>query len=136
MKLLIDANILLDVLAKREGHFKDSLLIWKLCEAGYTSGTVSALSVADIVYVLRKTLNAEKTEELVKKLRMIFEFADLSGQELVSAASLRWSDYEDAVQYVTAKRIGADCIISRNVRDFTGSGIPAFTPEEFLDRYW
>ena len=136
MKLLIDANILLDVLAKREGHFKDSLLIWKLCEAGYTSGTVSALSVADIVYVLRKTLNAEKTEELVKKLRMIFEFADLSGQELVSAASLRWSDCEDAVQYVTAKRIGADFIISRNVRDFTGSGIPAFTPEEFLDRYW
>lgn len=136
MKLLIDADILLDVLAKREGHYRDSLFIWKLCEAGCTSGYVSALSIADIVYVLRKKLDAARTDELIKKLRLIFMFADLSGQDITAAAALRWDDYEDAVQYVAAKRIHADYIITRNVCDFLGSSIPAFTPEEFIDRYW
>lgn len=32
MKLLIDANILLDVPQKRELHYQEAAVIWKLCE--------------------------------------------------------------------------------------------------------
>ncbi len=32
---------------------------------------------------------------------------------------LVWDDFEDAVQSVTAVRVHADYIITRNVRDFT-----------------
>lgn len=47
---------------------------------------------------------------------------------------MNWKDFEDAVQYVTAERIHADYIITRNVRDFSQGRIMAFTPSELLAR--
>ena len=55
---------------------------------------------------------------------------------LEKAADYRWPDFEDAVQSATAERLRADCIITRNVRDFSGSRIAAFTPSEYLARYY
>ena len=68
MKLLIDANILLDVLQAREPHVKDSSLIWKLCETGEAEGYVSALTFANLVYVMRKELNPEGIHDVLNKL--------------------------------------------------------------------
>ena len=58
-----------------------------------------------------------------------FRPADVS-----KAAALHWADFEDAVQSVTAERIHANYIITRNVRDFTKSSVMAFTPAELLAR--
>ena len=134
MKLLIDANILLDVLQKREPHYRDSALIWKLCEAEQAEGYVSALSFADLVYVMRKELNAEMVLDVQKKMDLIFRFADLTAADITRAVEMQWDDFEDAVQAATAERIHADHIITRNVRDFRQSRIVAFTPAEYLAR--
>lgn len=45
-----------------------------------------------------------------------------------------WDDFEDAVQSVTAERVHADYIITRNVRDFAKSKVAAFTPSELIAR--
>ena len=66
MRLLIDGNILLDVLQKREPHFEASAMIWKLCETEQAEGFVSALTFANIVYVMRKELTPETIEEVLK----------------------------------------------------------------------
>ena len=134
MKLLIDANILLDVLQKREPHYRDSALIWKLCETEQAEGYVSALSFADLVYVMRKELDAEKVLDVQQKLALIFRFADLTAADITRAVEMQWDDFEDAVQAAAAERIHADHIITRNVRDFKQSRIVAFTPAEFLAR--
>ena len=62
MVLLIDANILLDVLLDRKEFVKESALIWKLCETRQMKGYVSALTFANIMYIMRKELTPEKTE--------------------------------------------------------------------------
>ncbi|MBP5384463.1 MAG: PIN domain-containing protein [Lachnospiraceae bacterium] len=134
MKLLIDGNILLDVLQKREPHYEDSAKIWKMCETERAEGYVSALTFANLVYVMRKELSPEKTEEVIKKLSLIFSLADLTASDINSAAELKWDDFEDAVQAVTARRIHADHIITRNVKDFKKSEVLAFAPAEFLAR--
>ena len=41
-------------------------------------------------------------------------------------------DFEDATQMVTAKRIGADCIITRNVKDYGETDMSVSTPEDFV----
>ena len=64
MRLLIDANILLDVLQNRQPHVKDSVKVWKLCETSQDIGYVTALSFANLVYVMRKELDAEKIEDV------------------------------------------------------------------------
>ena len=72
MKLLIDANILLDVLQNRAGFVEDSSLVWKLCETGQAEGIVSALTFANLVYVMRKELAPEEIEEVCKQLIIDF----------------------------------------------------------------
>lgn len=134
MKLLIDANILLDVLQKREPHFHNSSLIWKLCETDSVEGYVSSLTFANLIYVMRKELDPNKIENVLQQLKLIFQFTDLSVTDITKAANLKWDDFEDAIQSAIAERIHADYIITRNVRDFNKSRITAFTPEEYLSR--
>lgn len=134
MKLLIDGNIILDVLQKREPHYEDSSKIWKMCETDMAVGCVSALTFANLVYVMRKELDAEKINEVLKKLSLIFTLEDLNASDISTAAEMQWADFEDAIQAATAKRIHADHIITRNVKDFKKSEVIAFTPAEFLAR--
>ena len=134
MVLLIDANIILDVLLNRPDYVKDSAMIWKLCETEQMKGYVSTLTFANLVYIMRKQLDPEKIEDVFHKLNLIFEFTDFSVSDLTHAADLNWKDFEDAVQSVTAERIHADYIITRNVRDFSKSRVMAFTPPELLAR--
>ena len=134
MRLLIDANILLDVLQKREPHYRDSVLIWKLCETEQTEGYVSTLSFADLVYVMRRELDPQAVEDVLHKLALVFHFADLTAADITRAAEMNWDDFEDAVQAATAERIHAEAIITRNVRDFKQSKVVAFTPAEFRAR--
>ncbi len=134
MRWLIDTNIILDVLLKREPHFRDSEVIWKLCETGQAEGYVSALSFANLVCIMRKELSPSQIQDVLERLKLIFHFADLPASALSQAAALQWFDFEDAMQSVIAKQIKADCIVTRNIRDFQNSRIPAFTPSELLER--
>ena len=134
MRLLIDGNIVLDVLQKREPHYENSAKVWKLCETEQAEGYVSALTFADLVYVMRKELDPEKIEDVLKTLSLIFRFTELGVSDMTNAAGKKWDDYEDAVQASTAERLHVDYIITRNVRDYRESKIIAFTPTEFLAR--
>ena len=133
MKALIDGNILLDVLQNRSPYVEASAQIWKLCETDQIEGFVSALTFADLVYIMRKELTPDSIHEVLKKLAIIFRFTDLSVSDMTEAAAMQWKDYEDAIQSATAKRIHADWIITRNTRDFLKSAVPALTPAEFLE---
>ena len=134
MKALIDGNIILDVLQRREPHIEASSKIWKLCETDQVEGFIFALTFADLVYVMRKELTPDRIQEVLKKMALIFRFTDLSVAGLTEAAEMKWNDYEDAVQSATAKHVHADCIITRNIRDYLQSTVPAYTPAEFLQR--
>ncbi len=134
MKLLIDANILLDVLQNREPFVKDSSVIWKLCETEKAKGYVSVLTFANLVYIMRKEMSSKKIGETLHTLSLIFEFVDFNASDLSRAAELNWDDFEDAVQSITAERVHADYIITRNVKDFAKSKVIAFTPSELIAR--
>lgn len=134
MILLIDANILLDVLMNRQDFVKDSSMIWKLCETNQAKGYISALTIANLMYIMRKQLDPETIEKLLVQLKFIFDFTDFGVSDLQRAAEMKWTDFEDAVQSATAERLHADFIITRKVKDFRSSKIMALTPTEFLAR--
>lgn len=134
MRLLIDANIVLDVLQKREPYWKDSSVIWKLCETEQAEGYVSTLTFANLMYVMRRELDPAQIRDVLDKLRLIFRFADFTAADMEKAAEMGWDDFEDAIQAATAERIMADSIITRNVRDFRNSRVIAFTPSEYIAR--
>lgn len=134
MKLLIDANILLDVLQNRSPYVTASSVIWKLCETEKATGYISALTFANLVYIMRKEMDPQNIKDTLQAMALIFKFTDLNALDLHRAAELCWDDFEDAVQSITAERIHADYIITRNVKDFTKSKVVAFTPDELIAR--
>ena len=134
MRLLIDANIVLDVLQKREPYWKDSSVIWKLCETEQAEGYISTLTFANLMYVMRRELDPAQIRDVLDKLRLIFRFADFTAADMEKAAEMGWDDFEDAIQTATAERIMADSIITRTVRDFRNSKVIAFTPSEYIAR--
>ena len=67
MKILIDTNVILDVLCNRPEFISDSLKVFKYCEANQITGFISALSIPNIVYIMRKELDNEKIKEILKE---------------------------------------------------------------------
>ena len=134
MKVLIDTNVILDVLCNRKDFLDDSLKIFKLCEVKKISGYISALTIPNIVYIMRKELNSEKVKEVIENLTLIFEIVDLKSEDLKRASIIDFKDYEDAIQSVQASRIKANYIITRNVKDYNNSKVTAIKPSELLER--
>lgn len=134
MKVLIDTNIILDVLCKREGFYEDSAKIMRFCEVNKITGVISALTIPNIVYLLRKELDRKKTKEVIDNLQLVFTVADLKADDIKKAISLDFKDFEDALQSVCASRIKADYIVTRNIRDFTNSKVTAVKPSELIER--
>ena len=134
MTIFVDTNVLLDFLLGRDEFFPEAHTIFALCEKNYVQGYISALSIPNIVYIMRKGLTQEKVFEVVSTLQRIFGIADLKASDINRAKMLCFSDFEDALQAASAKRVNADFIITRNLKDFAGSKVTALTPKELLAR--
>ena len=134
MKILIDTNVILDVLCNRQDFIEDSLKVFKYCEAQQITGYISALSIPNIVYIMRKELDNEKIKEILNTLTSIFTVVDLRENDLLKAAALDFTDYEDSLQSVCAARVKVNYIVTRNIKDFKNSKISAIKPSELFDR--
>ncbi len=132
MNVFLDTNILLDVLLDREPFVTDSQQVWHLAERGKIRGLVSAISFPNIYYVLRKLGGASRAMRTMNMLRNVFGPVSCDEQILHQAIDADFKDFEDAIQYFSAIRADAACIVSRNPKHFSSSDIPVLTPAEFL----
>ena len=134
MNILIDTNVILDVLCNRADFVEDALKVFRLCEAEQITGYISALSVPNIVYIMRKELDNTRIKEILNILTSIFTVVELRESDLIQAADMEFSDYEDALQAVCASRAKTSYIVTRNIKDFRNSPVPAIKPSELFDR--
>ncbi|MDR3263391.1 MAG: PIN domain-containing protein [Clostridiales bacterium] len=132
MNIFVDTNVLIDVIAKRSGFFEASAQILRQCEAEIHKGNISALSIANIMYICKKYVSKEILSSAVQSLAKIFEIIDLTQKDISGALSLDIADFEDALQFLAAKRAKADYIITRDIAHFKNSKIIPLTPENFL----
>lgn len=136
MKVFIDTNVIIDFYAQRENFFRPAAIIVDLAMHKNIELCASSLSFVNAFYVLHKTY---KVEELYEKLS---EFSDLCTITSVGDFDIRYSlknrslDFEDTVQYISAKSILPDVIVTRNIRHFKGLDILTKSPAEFLDDYF
>ena len=130
--VLVDTNVLLDVLAKREPFFADAAEIWTLCEDGGLRGHVSVISFNNIFYIVRKLSGKKEAQAMLEMLRGVFAPVALDAQLLHQAIGAKFADFEDAVQYHSALRVGAACLVTRNVSHFPRSSLLVLSPGEFL----
>lgn len=133
MKIMCDTNVIIDVLLEREPFIEDSYKVLKLCEEHKIDGFVSASSVTDIYYLVRKyTHNTDLAYKAIGKLLEIAKVCSVTNNDILIAFQAKAKDFEDCLVATCAKSIHCDSIVTRNKGDFEGFGIPVFTPAEIL----
>jgi len=133
MNVLIDTNVILDQLVKRDPFYESAERIRLLSEKGFINSYISASAVTDIYYVARKELNNKNTVlKLLTDLLKTTNIAAVTETGIHEALDLKWDDFEDAVQYVAGRSVSADYIITRNAGDYANSQIKVVSPDEFL----
>ena len=133
MKVLLDTNILIDYISEREPFTEDARSIIRMCMEKDLYGCISAHTVTNTFYILRKELSVSQRKQFLLDMCRFLAVAGLDKELLVSALENEsFTDVEDCLQAECAKEFGADYIVTRNVKDFTGSSIPAVTPGEFI----
>jgi len=132
LKLFLDTNVIIDVIARREPFFEDSCEVLSLCETGKADGFASAITFCTISYVLRKYATGDTLKRHLRALRDTLPPVDLTAALLDKAIASTIADFEDAVQYYSAVYTEADYIITRNAKDFPQDSIPVLSPSAFL----
>ena len=129
MRITLDTNIILDILEKREPFFADSYLVLLNALENGDLCMMPVSATTDIAYILRKT--ADIKGKLLDFSYMV-KLTDVTAEDFNEAVRADMPDFEDSLLAANAKRNKADCIITRNAKDFTKSSVRAITPVEFL----
>ena len=79
----------------------------------------------------------KKSPETIKTLIDDFvktcSITPVDSQTIDESIASEFNDFEDAMQYYSALREGADLIITRNKDDYMAAKIPVYEPQEYLD---
>ena len=133
MRLMIDTNIFLDVLLQREPFFESSKSVLRLCEDRKVQGFLSASSVTDIFYIVKKGL--QSTDAAYKALGSVLDIVKVltvTNEDVLNAYMFKASDFEDCLLATCAKSNKCAAIVTRNKKDFLDFGITLLSPEELL----
>jgi predicted nucleic acid-binding protein len=130
--ILVDLNVLLDVLQKREPHYQTSAALLDHVLKHGTEAWIPAHAVTTIHYLVTRFAKRPEANQAIDWLLDRFRIAPVSSVELRRARTLAIDDYEDAVVAAAAEKNDCKAIITRNISDFVQSPIPAMTPQEYL----
>ena len=131
--VLIDTDVLLDLLLDLENFGDQAAAILSLCEQGKLKGYLTPVIFANLFYFLEKSGSKElaivKSEALLRFLDAI----PISKKAILNALISKIGDKEEALQSFAALEYGnIFALITRNVKDYKQSALPAFSPLQFL----
>lgn len=132
-RVLVDTNIVIDLLAKREDFYDEAAELFSLSDKKELKLVISSLTFANTNYVLSKQKSAKEAREILRKFKVLVEIINLDDKIIELALSNdEFSDFEDGLQYYSALENSVNLILTRNKRDFKNSKIPVLTAKEYL----
>lgn len=135
MKILIDTNVLIDYILKREPYTESAEKILFLCKNRKIDGCIGAHSVMNMFYILRKEMTVNEIRLFIVSLSKVTDIIGVDKPKIFRAiVNENFKDFEDCVQMECAKEFCADYIVTRNIKDFQNSVIKPILPDEFLMR--
>jgi predicted nucleic acid-binding protein len=137
MKVIIDNNVILDVFQNRDPFVQFSSKVLRLVETKQIKGYITANSITDIYYVLKRSVkDKQKLYTIIDILLQLVEIIDVTSKDIRKALHPEVIDFEDELISVCAERINIHYIVTRNTKDFTNPLVPAITPEDFLTKFY
>jgi len=137
MRVLIDTCIIVDLLQERQPFYGDAKEIFLGAAKDQFEGYISASSVTDIHYLLHKYIHSEEeSRNILSKMLELFSILPTLGTDCQNALISDVKDYEDAVMIETAKRENIDCIVTRDLGDYSRSDVKVYSPKAFLKQLY
>lgn len=133
MKLLIDTNVILDMVFERKGFDTVINLFQKIVDSK-SIAFITASSVTDLFYIIRKeTHDVDKTYYIMKNIFKLVYILSVTDEDILCAFQKKWRDFEDCVQYTTAKNNRIDYFVTSNRKDFTDTSLPVLSSTKCIE---
>ncbi|MDB9310247.1 PIN domain-containing protein [Aphanizomenon sp. CS-733/32] len=132
MKVLLDTNIIIDIALERQPYFTNSETVLAFVEQGQIEGYISASTISDLYYIIRKQKGRNLTIEFLQEILTFCQIATVNQAVISMAFTTNFKDFEDAIQYSTAVVNQLDGIITRNPQDFPVVTPRIITPEQLI----
>ena len=133
MKVLLDTNIVLDYILERSQFIENARKMMQLSYDEKIIAYVSASSVTDIYYIVRKLKSKNEALDFLIELLSFVNVAGVDKTVIIRAIKSNFSDFEDAVQNFTAVNSGIDIFVTRNTKDYKNSQLKILNPIQFIE---
>lgn len=131
-KIFLDTNVVLDFLQNRHPFVAAANEIFKRSLINQTELFISALSICNVAYIIRKTVSPN-IKQILTELESLVKVLPIDSNIINLALASPFKDFEDAVQYYCAFQMKSiSTIITRNESDFIHSKIRVLSPEKYL----
>ena len=130
--ILLDNDVLIDIALDRHPHSEPASELLDIIESGAETACIAWHSVSNLYYLVSPTRGRMSTRDFIVELTQFVGVAMTDTEGIRYAAGLPMADFEDAMQVAAAYACGARYIVTRNIRDYQHSPIPAVDPQNAL----
>lgn len=132
-KVFLDTNIIVDLIADRKPFSKYAIEIFQKVEGKQIQLFTSSHSIATTHYLLKKYLEEKELRDVLYNLLDYLTVIAVDVDILKKGLRSNHRDFEVSIQILCASSVKTiDCIVTRNIKDFKGSEINVFTPDELI----
>ncbi len=132
--ILLDTDVLIDVALDRHPHSEPAFELLELIERGVENASIAWHTISNLYYIVRPNLGDVTTRQFIRELTDFVYVAETDTESIRFANRLPMDDFEDAMQVAAAQACNAQFIVTRNIRDYEQSPIPAMTPQRSLEQ--
>jgi predicted nucleic acid-binding protein len=135
--IFLDTNIIVDLIANRPPFSKYAIDLFSLAEDNKIKLYTSSHSLATTHYLLKKYIEEKELRVILYNLLEFITIIPVDLDVLRKSLHSNHKDFEDAVQIYCASSVnGMEFIVTRNIKDFKNSEIPALLPNEIIAKLW
>ena len=133
MNLLIDTNVILNMVFKRNG-FEDAVKLFRKIKETNNNAFITASTVTDLFYIIRKEIHdTNRTYVVMENIFKLVRILAVTEEDILLAFETKWKDFEDCVQFTIAKNNQMDYIITTNCKDYEGSSVVVLLPKDCIE---
>lgn len=133
MRIYLDTCVIIDYLANRVPFSEDAEKILTLVANNKIYAYISASSITDIHYILKKHFQDEQiTRKYMIKVLSLIEILDTLSYNIKTVFDSPINDFEDALIEEISYQNKLSYIVTRNTKDFKNSRLKVVTPKKLL----
>jgi len=132
-KIFVDTDIVYDMLASREPHYQAAAKLFTFSDEGKIKIFISALTIANIHYLISKQLSSTEAKQILRKFRLLVHIVPVNEKIIDLALNSDFGDFEDAIQYYCALENDIEIILTRNLKDYKKAQISVMTAQNFVN---